>query len=254
MHNTQQSRIPYTAVIPAGGSGQRMQQGTSSAASRLSKSATSKQLLKLAGLTVLQHAVAPFLQDGDCQAVVIAAPASELERITALFDDPRIVIIRGGQSRMNSVRLGLNALHGDYPEDSWVMVHDAARANLYSSDLDKLKIAVEHEAYGGILAVPARDTLKQAESGCILKTLERETIWQALTPQMFRLGKLYEAMNLAFTEGFEVTDESSAMEYMGARVILVEGRPDNIKLTYSEDLPIMENLIVKKMSLDAGVS
>jgi 2-C-methyl-D-erythritol 4-phosphate cytidylyltransferase len=126
------------------------------------------------------------------------------------------------------------------------MIHDAARANLHLSDIQKLKQTISSEIDGGILAKPAQDTLKHIASTHNLTTLDRSRIWHAMTPQMFRLGPLINALRGANQAKIEITDESSAMEIAGASVILVHGRTDNIKLTYPEDLPILEKLIEER--------
>lgn len=240
MEAKSESTTTYCLVVPAGGSGQRM------LSDKKQSGGTSKQFLKIGERSVIEHTLEPFLRDQDCLRIVIAVPDQEISATKQIFKDPRVQIIRGGNTRMQSVLSGLNVLHGEFEKSTWVMVHDAVRPNLHSSDLQKLKQTVSVEAYGGILAVPSRDTLKQVESGCVLGTLDRESIWNALTPQMFRLGKLYNAINRAVVEGFELSDESSAMEYVGARVILVAGRADNIKITYPEDLPMLKALIKER--------
>jgi len=240
-HNSENFSLNYSLVIPAGGIGQRMLEKANP-----SQAPVAKQFLMLHGRTVLEHSVQAFLDDHDCQHIYIAVADSELEAVKAMFTDSRVHIVRGGKTRMQSVLAGLNALHGLVDEESWVMVHDAARANVYSSDVQKLKKAVSSEAYGGILATPAKDTLKRVIDNNILETLDRTTVWLALTPQMFRLGKLFTALNQAILEEKEITDEASAMEYIGAKTIVVEGRSDNIKLTYSEDILILKELLRNK--------
>ena len=238
MSKLSKESLHYSVIIPAGGSGQRMFKNSQHATPPIAK-----QFLLVNGKTILEHSVSEFIADKDCQHIYIAVSDSEVSKVKAFFSDPRIQIVRGGTTRMQSVLAGLNALNGRIDADAWVMVHDAARANLHASDLQKLKIEVYQEAYGGILATPSKDTLKLVEEKCVSSTLPREQIWHALTPQMFRIGKLYSAMNQALLEGVELSDESSALEFIGAKVVLVEGRSDNIKLTYAADLQIMHNLI-----------
>ena len=241
--NKSQNSIHYSVVIPAGGTGQRMMKNAGH-----ENSPAAKQLLIVHGKTILEHSVSGFLADTDCQHIYIAVEDSEIETISAMFFDSRVNIIRGGKTRMQSVLAGLNALHNLIDDEAWVMVHDAARANLYASDIQKLKHTIQHEAYGGILATPAKDTLKLVTENSVTSTLPRKKIWHALTPQMFRLGKLYSAMNQAVLEGFGLSDEASALEFIGAKVALVAGRSDNIKLTYAEDLPVMQELINARLN------
>jgi 2-C-methyl-D-erythritol 4-phosphate cytidylyltransferase len=127
------------------------------------------------------------------------------------------------------------ARHGN-PLD-WVLVHDAARPCLPPEDLDRLIQTLMEDPVGGILAAPSTDTLKRSDvEGRVQETLDRDRVWRALTPQMFRLGLLREALNAARAAGVSVTDEASAMERQGFRPRLVEGSPVNIKITRIEDL------------------
>ncbi|MNP01817.1 2-C-methyl-D-erythritol 4-phosphate cytidylyltransferase [compost metagenome] len=118
-----------------------------------------------------------------------------------------------------------------------MLVHDAARPNLARSDLDKLLAELGDDPVGGLLAVPARDTLKRADAnGRVSATVDRSTIWQAYTPQMFRLGALHRALADSLVADVAITDEASAMEWAGQAPRLIEGRSDNIKVTRPEDL------------------
>ena len=133
---------------------------------------------------------------------------------------------------------GLDYLAGiGAPAEGWVLVHDAARPNLARSDLDKLLHSLADDPVGGLLAVPARDTLKRAGAdGRVCATVDRSVIWQAYTPQMFRLGALRKALAEALAAGVAITDEASAMEWAGQAPRLIEGRADNLKVTRPEDL------------------
>jgi 2-C-methyl-D-erythritol 4-phosphate cytidylyltransferase len=118
-----------------------------------------------------------------------------------------------------------------------VLVHDAARPCLPAEDLDRLILTLAEDPVGGLLAAPSTDTLKLADAtGRVERTLDRARVWRALTPQMFRLGPLREALEAAAAAGVPVTDESSAMEFLGQQPRLVEGSPLNIKITRPEDL------------------
>jgi 2-C-methyl-D-erythritol 4-phosphate cytidylyltransferase len=149
----------------------------------------------------------------------------------------RLFEVPGGAERADSVRNGLEFLarRGD-PQD-WVLVHDAARPCLPPADLERLIRTLMEDPVGGILAAPSTDTLKLSDAeGRVQETLDRDRVWRALTPQMFRLGLLREALNAARVAGVSVTDEASAMERQGFRPRLVEGSPMNIKITRPEDL------------------
>jgi 2-C-methyl-D-erythritol 4-phosphate cytidylyltransferase len=122
-------------------------------------------------------------------------------------------------------------------EQDWVLVHDAARPNLQRADLDRLLSELAGDPVGGLLAVPVRDTLKRiGADGRVQETVDRSVIWQAYTPQMFRLQALRDALNDALAAGVAITDEASALEWVGQAPRLIEGRADNLKITRPEDL------------------
>ncbi len=152
--------------------------------------------------------------------------------------DSRIQRVDGGKERSGSVLNALLHLHAQgASDDDWVLVHDAARPNLARSDLDNLLSELADDPVGGLLAVPARDTLKRADShGRVTETVDRSMIWQAYTPQMFRLGALHRALADSLVSDVSITDEASAIEWAGQSPRLIEGRSDNIKVTRPEDL------------------
>ena len=107
--------------------------------------------------------------------------------------------------------------------------------------MDRLLTQLKDDPVGGLLAVPVRDTLKQADAaGRVATTVDRSQLWHALTPQMFRLGLLHQALSAALAGGLLVTDEAAAMEAAGYAPRLVEGRADNLKITRPEDLALAE--------------
>ncbi|GAB7532306.1 2-C-methyl-D-erythritol 4-phosphate cytidylyltransferase [Pseudomonas sp. 3A(2025)] len=217
----------FWAVIPAAGVGARM------AADR------PKQYLALGGLTILEHSLLCFLDHPRLKGLVISLAEDDPYWPTlpcAL--DSRIQRVTGGKERADSVLNALLHLHAQGAgDDDWVLVHDAARPNLARSDLDNLLGELADDPVGGLLAVPARDTLKRADAqGRVAETVDRSLIWQAYTPQMFRLGALHRALADSLVAHVPITDEASAIEWSGAAPRLVEGRADNIKVTRPEDL------------------
>jgi 2-C-methyl-D-erythritol 4-phosphate cytidylyltransferase len=147
----------------------------------------------------------------------------------------------GGAQRAQTVLNGLRTLETYAAPDDWVLVHDAARPCVRHADIDSLLAAVAGHADGGLLAVPLSDTVKRADhNGCVEDTVARAGLWRALTPQVFRLAALRDALESAMRDGVEITDEASAMEYSGARPRLVHGHADNIKVTVPEDLALAE--------------
>jgi 2-C-methyl-D-erythritol 4-phosphate cytidylyltransferase len=148
-----------------------------------------------------------------------------------------VEVCAGGDSRAASVAAGLAALPA--AADDWVLVHDAARPCLPRADLDALLARVERGGVGGLLARPVTDTLKRGSADAhVLATVDRRDLWQAQTPQMFRLGELRDALDAALDSGAEITDEASAMELAGFPVVLVSGSVANLKVTYPADLAL----------------
>ena len=217
----------FWAVIPAAGVGARM------AADR------PKQYLQLGGRTILEHSLACFLDHPGLKGLVVSlAEDDPYWPDLASARDPRIQRAPGGAERADSVLNALLHLHAQgAADDDWVLVHDAARPNLARTDLDKLLGELAHDPVGGLLAVPAKDTLKRADAhGRVAETVDRSTIWQAYTPQMFRLGALHRALADSLVADVAITDEASAMEWAGQAPRLIEGRSDNLKVTRPEDL------------------
>jgi 2-C-methyl-D-erythritol 4-phosphate cytidylyltransferase len=143
--------------------------------------------------------------------------------------------------RCHSVIRALDSLNNVAAPDDWVLVHDAARPCVRMQDIDKMILELKEHPVGGILAVPVHDTLKRGSAaGEIVDTVDRRNLWQAQTPQMFRLQALRQALHQAIEDGFMVTDEASAMEHIGLKPKLVEGHADNIKVTRPEDLSLAE--------------
>ena len=121
-----------------------------------------------------------------------------------------------------------------------MLVHDAARCLLRAAWVDALIDACAGDAVGGLLALPVADTLKAERGGRVHATIDRREIWQAQTPQMFRLGLLREALAKA---GAQVTDEASAVEALGLAPRLVRGQLENFKLTFAADFALAERLL-----------
>lgn len=217
----------FWLVIPAAGVGARM------AADR------PKQYLQVGGRCILEHTLDCFLDHpGLLGAVVCLALDDPYWPQLAVAGDPRVRRAAGGRERADSVLAGLDLLQATGASgDDWVLVHDAARPNLSRADLDGLLAALADDPVGGLLAVPARDTLKRiGADGRVLETVDRSLIWQAYTPQMFRLATLRRVLRDALAAGVQITDESSAVEWGGQAPRLVEGRADNLKVTRPEDL------------------
>ncbi len=215
------------AVVPAAGVGKRMQADKP------------KQYLTLSGKTVIEHTLHRLLDASVFSAVAVAISEQDpyWPELT-VSRHPDVITAAGGKERADSVLSALKALTQAHEQD-WVMVHDAARPCLTTMDILALLQNLEHDAIGGILAVPSHDTLKSVEAGEITGSVDRNKVWRALTPQMFRFGLLRDALQQA--EGnAAVTDEASALELKGLKPKIVAGRVDNIKITRPEDLALAQ--------------
>ncbi len=218
-------------VIPAAGSGSRMQQSIP------------KQYLNLAGRAVIEHTLALFVDRVDIAGVTVCLPADDQTFQTLeMAAHKKVVVTPGGDSRAQSVLNGLRSLNAG--SNDWVLVHDAARPCLSSYLLDHLIKQLLNDELGGILAMPAKDTLKRSDAnGQIAQTIDRSAVWQAQTPQMFRFGILLDCLERALLEGIEITDEASALEAFSYKPRLIESDARNLKITTPEDLVFAEFLV-----------
>lgn len=222
------SQVQYWAVVPAAGVGARM------------GSDIPKQYLPLNGRTVMEHTLQTLLDHPRINGLYLALAADDRWwGDTALASNPKVVTVDGGAERCNSVLNGLKSLQGIAAPEDWVLVHDAARPCLRPEDLDLLIDTLIDHPIGGLLGVPVRDTMKRADGvGAITETVSREALWHAYTPQMFRLGVLFQALQGAVDKGLAVTDEASAVELAGMCPQMITGHDDNIKITRPEDLAL----------------
>jgi 2-C-methyl-D-erythritol 4-phosphate cytidylyltransferase len=223
----------YWVIVPAAGSARRM------------GAAVPKQYLSLAGRTVIEWSLAPFLQRERTNGVVVVLSEGDPRwSQTALAGHTKIITTTGGAERMDSVLAGLQALETHVSASDWVLVHDAARPCLSSTDLDRLLNELSDDEVGGLLAAPVVDTLKRADDQQrVDDTVSREKLWRALTPQMFRFELLRRALLSAVDNRVAVTDEAQAIEALGLRPKLVAGDADNVKITLPEDLLRAERIL-----------
>jgi len=215
----------FWAVVPAAGRGARM------------GAPLPKQYLELEGRTILEHTLLRLLGHPGLAGVTLVIAADD-ELWPALAPRlPALRVVTGGAERCHSVLNALRVLAGELGPDDWVLVHDAARPCVRAADISRLLGIAGEGNVGGILAVPVRDTLKRADpDGFVTETVDRNRVWHALTPQMFRHAELHRALEAALAAGHLVTDEAQAVERAGGHVRLVEGSADNIKVTRPEDL------------------
>ena len=214
--------LTFTVVVPAAGIGSRM--GAS----------CPKQYLPLAGKFLIEHTLERLLAHPRIERVVVALAADDNFFPTLpVASHPRLMTTTGGRERADSVLNGLSLV-----ESEWVLVHDAARPCITHQDIDRL-IHAGLAGDGAILGSRVRDTMKRSDAaGFIQKTVDRDQLWHALTPQFFRTALLHAAIQEGQSQGLPITDEASAMELAGWRPLMVEGRADNIKVTRPEDLAL----------------
>jgi 2-C-methyl-D-erythritol 4-phosphate cytidylyltransferase len=216
------------ALIPAAGSGKRF------------GSATKKQYLELYGQPVLAHTIRLFNQSPFVDAIFLIAPSGEIEycrqELVERFGFHKVRdVVCGGEERQVSVYNGLTAC-GAQPEDI-ILIHDGVRP-FFPGALLGAVIHKAEEAGACLVAVPARDTLKEVEDGRVVGTPERKRFWQAQTPQAFRFDIILQAHQKALDQGFRGTDDASLVERMGVEIPVVEGSFLNLKITTQEDLTL----------------
>ncbi|GAC1368938.1 MAG: 2-C-methyl-D-erythritol 4-phosphate cytidylyltransferase [Aquirhabdus sp.] len=219
------------AVVPAAGSGRRF------------GGSTPKQYLELHNQPIMVHSINRLFALPLSGCVIAVSPDDQLAQTLHYQNPSQLHFVAGGAERMDSVLAGLDFLQDRAAFDDWVLVHDVARPCIAVDSLNKLHETLSDDAVGGILAIPVRDTLKKAQNGNIIETVSRDHLWQAQTPQMFRFGILRDALIAAKKQNLQVTDEASAVELAGFTVKIVEGRMDNIKVTYSDDLALAEAIM-----------
>ena len=201
--------------------------------------------VSLAGRRVVDYAVRPFaLCYPRIQSITLVLPAGEstAPEMPPVPSGMTWHEIEGGAARAESALLGLNAVAAHVGGDCWVLVHDVARPCVWQSDIESM--LQEPDPQGALLAVPVIDSLKRvSRDQRIAHSVDREGLWRAQTPQMFRLDALREALRCTQAEGVAVTDESSAMEHCGYAPRLLRCGEHNIKLTWPEDVARAEQIL-----------
>ncbi len=239
----------FFAVVPAGGVGTRL------------GAPVPKQYLEAAGRSLLGWSVSALLAADWIDTVVVVVAPGDQRAAVACADllaahSRRLQILPlGGATRRDSVLGGVEWLAEAQPAlavpEDWVLVHDAARPGLGVAALQRLREASVAHPVGGLLALPVADTVKRGDArGEVVGTLEREGLWLAQTPQMFRVGPLRAALR----KHPQVTDEASAMEAQGQAVLLVEGDRRNFKVTTVDDLAMMAALLAQVAATTDGAA
>jgi len=204
-----------------------------------------KQYLELLGQPILARTLEKLAAVSQINTCVVAIdPQDKYFSTITLPDNLNIQTVSGGRQRSDSVLNCLEFLNqGLAQTDDWVLVHDAARPLINPHDIQKLLNTIADSKVGGILAMPATDTVKYSKHNKIEKTLDRENVWLAQTPQVFRFKVLYEALLHAKKQNIKVTDEAQAVELIGLSPVLVSASKTNIKLTHAEDFALAEFIL-----------
>ncbi|MDM1021502.1 2-C-methyl-D-erythritol 4-phosphate cytidylyltransferase [Acinetobacter sp. VNK23] len=225
------------AVVPAAGSG-----------SRFSKTEL-KQYQYIQNHTVLEHTVNRLNTLNLAGCILAIGEQDHFAKTLSFQHKDKLHFCLGGAERVHSVLNALIYLSEIAHEDDWVLVHDAARPCVTQENLQLLvNTAIVHNQ-SAILAIPVRDTLKQVHTGNqIEKTVSRELLWQAQTPQIAKLKILKNALETALANDILITDEASALEYINQPVQVVQGRSDNIKITYADDLELARLILQSQNS------
>jgi 2-C-methyl-D-erythritol 4-phosphate cytidylyltransferase len=221
------------AIIPAGGVGKRM--GTE----------IPKQYLLLSGIPILAHTLKAFQGSPVIDEIVLIVPEADMtevrQSIIEKFGFSKVgLILPGGTERQDSVRNGLQKVSDKH---ELIVIHDAVRP-FVSESLISRGVAAARECGAITVGVPVKDTVKKVTAeGWVKKTVAREGLWLAQTPQVFRRTIILAAYKKAAADGFYGTDDACLVERMGISVRMIPGESDNIKLTTAEDLLLGERII-----------
>lgn len=226
------------ALVPAAGRGIRM------------GSDIPKQYLPLCGEPVLHRTLSRLCASRAVAGVVIGLGPGDRQWAASPFQHPKLQgVFSGGSERRDTVLNGLRYLleSGTAEAGDWIAVHDAVRPCVAPEDIDRVIERALSAPDGAVLGSRLHDTLKRSDNQeRVLTTLERSSVWQAFTPQVFPLGKLKAALETARERGVAVTDESMAMELSGARPVMVQGSVTNIKITCRQDMHLAARFFEEK--------
>ena len=221
------------AIVPAAGNSERF------------GGSMPKQYCALNGKPVIIHTLERLNSVGRIESIQVGLSPEDQIWSSLRGIPPKVVdVFCGGVTRAETVMHGLRNLTESYNPDDWVLIHDAARPCVSIESIHELIGRVLSLDQGGLLAVPEWETLKRADSnGMVIDTVDRNSLWRAQTPQMFRSGELLNAMLDLGDDVAKLTDEAGAMEKAGYNPLLVRSHQDNIKITTPEDLRLAEKLL-----------
>ena len=221
-----------TAIIVAAGSSERM--------------GFDKLFALVSGKPVIAHTIGVFERTDCVDEIILVGRADSLDELRKLIGKPTKVkqIVAGGAERSDSVRAGLDHVN---PKSDFVAVHDAARPMITSEKITKVFEVCRTSGGAASLAEPINDTLKRADADLELKeSVDRSGIYGMQTPQVFERKLLEEAYVLVAKKKISVTDEVSAVELLGRKIVLVPNYDFNFKITYPRDLPLAEFVLKQR--------
>jgi 2-C-methyl-D-erythritol 4-phosphate cytidylyltransferase len=238
-HDTQTNLPDIYAIVAAAGSGSRMQAGQN------------KQFLQLGRFPVIIRTLLAFESHPQVAGFVVVAATEECAAMRGLVSRHGLAkclaVTAGGATRQASVACGLDALQtclgpGSRLSSSLVLIHDGARCFVSAATISRVIAGIrEHLACGA--AIPVKDTIKEASAdGQVIRTLARSQLWAMQTPQGAPYALLTQVYARAAQAGWQATDDLTLLEWAGVPVYLVEGDPENIKLTTPDDLLFGEQL------------
>ncbi len=196
-----------------------------------------KQYTCVAEKTIAQHCIDRLAESAYIDNCHLVIAKNDTIAKTLSWAIP-ITFAIGGAERWQSVEAGVQSIaNTGANEQDLVVIHDSARPCVQANDIDKVIKVALNQPYGAILATPVADTLKQVtDDKQIVKTIDRQNLWQAQTPQVFRFGALQKVLATVRQQNIMITDEASGFEYLGYPIKVVLGSRNNIKITYPEDL------------------
>jgi len=226
-----------SAIIPAAGSGKRM------------GGKASKQYLQIGARPIIVETLSVFQKAGSITDIILVVPAAEVTASKDMVESAGITkvvaVTGGGAERQDSIQNGLDLLRDD---SEIVIIHDGVRPFVTEQMIEKV-VAAARDAGAAIVAVPVKDTVKRAEGLHIIKTVSRDDLWLAQTPQAFRCDIIKKAYFEAGENSFIGTDDASLVEAIGGRVKIVPGSYENIKITTPEDLIFAEAILGSRSTL-----
>jgi 2-C-methyl-D-erythritol 4-phosphate cytidylyltransferase len=215
-----------SAIIVAAGSSERM--------------GFDKLFALVSGKPVIAHTIAAFERTSCVDEIILVGRADSLGELRKIIAQPTRVkeIIAGGAERSDSVRAGLDHVN---PKSDFIAVHDAARPMVTPEKITRVLEVCRTSGGAAALAEPINDTLKRADADlAVRESVDRDGVYAMQTPQVFARDLLEEAYRLLAKKNISVTDEVSAVELLGRKVVLVPNHDFNFKITYPRDLPLAE--------------